>query len=115
MTAVNAAGWSPAINRLLRGELGFTGVTITDSLTGTAHARGRPVSALAAGAARAGTDMILLTGSEASTRATFDLAPRQGAPRDDLDGHLQASYARIVAHEGGHLGQNACSVRAMRC
>ena len=98
---VNAAGWSPAINRLLRGELGFTGVTITDSLTGTAHARGRPVSAFAAGAARAGTDMILLTGSEASTRATYAsllAAARQGTIKTTT---LQASYARIMAMKAG--------------
>ena len=37
----NGAGWSRAISdTLLRGTLGFRGVTITDSLTGTAAARG---------------------------------------------------------------------------
>ena len=37
----NAAGWSRAIaTTLLRSELGFGGVTITDSLDGAAHARG---------------------------------------------------------------------------
>ena len=41
--SVNAAGWSPAINRRSCGAVsGFKGVTITDSLTGTARARGRP-------------------------------------------------------------------------
>ena len=39
--APTRAGWSPAIAvTLLRHDLGFTGVTITDSLDGTAHARG---------------------------------------------------------------------------
>ena len=39
--SVNAAGWSHAISvTLLRHDLGFKGVTITDSLDGTAHARG---------------------------------------------------------------------------
>ncbi|MEA2619557.1 MAG: beta-N-acetylhexosaminidase, partial [Chloroflexota bacterium] len=38
---VNAAGWSHAISvNLLRGQLGFKGVTITDSLTGAAASRG---------------------------------------------------------------------------
>ena len=37
------AGWSSAISTtLLRGDLGFEGVTITDSLSGTAHARASP-------------------------------------------------------------------------
>jgi beta-N-acetylhexosaminidase len=40
LDANNAAGWSHAIGTtLLRDELGFTGVTITDSLDGTAHDR----------------------------------------------------------------------------
>jgi len=95
--AVNAAGWSTAINRFLRGELGFTGVTITDSLTGTAHARGRSVSSLATGAARAGTDLILLTGSEASTRATFATLLEKARQRTISAVTLRASYARIVA------------------
>jgi beta-glucosidase-like glycosyl hydrolase len=49
----NAAGWSRRIGvKLLRGELGFSGVTITDSLDGTAHARGVPTDPLAVRAAR---------------------------------------------------------------
>ena len=36
----NGAGWSPAIaTGLLRDQLGFTGVSITDSLSGTAKSR----------------------------------------------------------------------------
>ncbi len=100
--SVNAAGWSPAIStRLLRGTLGFSGVTITDSLTGTAHARGRPVSAFAAGAARAGTDMILLTGSEATTRATYATLVESARRGTISTATLRASYARIVALKSG--------------
>jgi len=96
--ANNAAGWSRAIAQtLLRGTLGFTGVTITDSLTGTANARGLPVSRLAIRAAIAGTDMILVTGSEASTKAVYAAllaSARAGSiPRSTLE----ASYARILA------------------
>ncbi len=94
----NAAGWSEAIGvGLLRNALGFDGVTITDSLSGTAEARGESVSSLAVKAAQAGTDMILLTGSEASTKATHAsllLAAQNGTiPLATL----QASYDRIVA------------------
>jgi beta-N-acetylhexosaminidase len=94
----NGAGWSRSIvNGLLRTQLGFNGVTITDSLSGTAKGRGIPVSELALRAAIAGTDMILLTGSEATSDATYDLllaAARAGEiPRT----RLQASYDRIVA------------------
>ena len=94
---VNGAGWSRAIVRgLLRDQLGFRGVTITDSLSGTAKARGIPVSTLAVQAAIAGTDMILVTGSEASTQATFEAmlsAARSGQiPRT----RLLAEYGRIL-------------------
>jgi beta-N-acetylhexosaminidase len=94
----DGAGWSKAISQtLLRGKLGFRGVTITDSLTGTAAARGVPQSDLAIQAALAGTDMILLGGTEASSSAVYDAllaAARAGTiPRTTLT----ASYDRILA------------------
>jgi beta-N-acetylhexosaminidase len=94
----NGAGWSRAISQtLLRGKLGFRGVTITDSLTGTAAARGVAQSDLAIQAALAGTDMILIGGSEASSSTVYDAllaAARAGAiPRTTLT----ASYERILA------------------
>ena len=98
----NAAGWSHAIGvDLLRRDLGFEGVTITDSLDGTAHARGVTTRSLATKAVRAGTDLILLTGSEASTAAVFtalhDEAKSGLIPRATLTG----SYQRILALESG--------------
>jgi beta-N-acetylhexosaminidase len=93
----NAAGWSPAIaTGLLRDQLGFTGVSITDSLSGTAKARDVSAESLAVKAANAGTDMIMITGTEASTAAVFDelvAAARAGA----LDqAALETSYQRIL-------------------
>jgi beta-N-acetylhexosaminidase len=94
----NGAGWSHAISQtLLRGRLGFRGVTITDSLTGTAAARGVSPSDLAILAALAGTDMILVSGPESTSSAAYDAllaAARAGRiPRSTL----AASYARILA------------------
>jgi beta-N-acetylhexosaminidase len=94
----HGAGWSHAISEtLLRSQLGFTGATITDSLTGTAKARGLKTSDLALAAALAGTDMILVTDSEAATSAIFDTllaAAQHGSiPRSTLE----ASYSRILA------------------
>jgi beta-N-acetylhexosaminidase len=98
----HAAGWSRAIGTtLLRGQLGFQGVTITDSLDGAASTRGIPTSPLALKAAKAGTDMLLLTGSEASSRSVFrtllDAAKTGQIPQD----RLTASYDRIVALKAG--------------
>ena len=95
------AGWSAAIGSgLLRGQLGFHGATMTDSLDGTATARGVPVARLAIAAAVAGTDLILLTGSEASSRDVFaallGAADAGRIPRQTLE----ASSARILTLKG---------------
>lgn len=96
--AANGAGWSRAIGQsLLRDKLGFTGVTITDSLSGTATARGVPAWQLAVRAAAAGTDMILLTGSEASTKAAYDALLAKARDGTIPRATLEASYARILA------------------
>ena len=86
---------------LLRQTLGFTGVTITDSLDGTAHARGLTEGLLAYRASYAGTDMLLLSGSEATTKATFArlvLNTKDGAIPVTT---LRASYDRILALKAG--------------
>jgi beta-N-acetylhexosaminidase len=97
-----AAGWSRAIGiTLLRRDLGFTGVTITDSLDGTAHARGLTTGLLAYRAAYAGTDMILLTGSETATRAIFARLVQNVKDGAIPTTTLRASYDRILALKAG--------------
>lgn len=98
----NAAGWSSdVVNGLLRTKLGFRGVTITDSLTGNAVIRGIPQDQLALQAAMAGTDLLLVSGSEASTRVVYSTllaaATAGTLPRATLD----ASHARIMALKSG--------------
>jgi beta-N-acetylhexosaminidase len=100
--ARNAAGWSRAIgDTLLRREMGFVGVTITDSLDGTAKARGVPSSDLAELAAKAGTDLLLVTGTEGTSATVFKRLV--GALEDgSLDrSTLAASYERILALKAG--------------
>jgi beta-N-acetylhexosaminidase len=94
----NAAGWSSAIGtRLLRGVLGFKGVTITDSLDGAAHARRMSDAPLAIRAARAGTDMILVTGSEATSQSVYAALMQQARAGAIGRAQLEASYRRIRA------------------
>jgi beta-N-acetylhexosaminidase len=94
---VNAAGWSRAIaTTLLRHELGFAGVSITDSLDGAARVRGIPPNGLAIGAANAGTDLILLTGSEVATRDVYTSLLRAAQNGRIGRGTLEASYRRIL-------------------
>jgi beta-N-acetylhexosaminidase len=94
----NAAAWSKAISTdLLRTELGFAGVSITDSLNGTAKARGVTARSLAAKAANAGSDMLMLTGTEESTAAVYDVLLEQARAGAIDRATLDASYARILA------------------
>lgn len=93
----NGAGWSYAIGtRLLRGGLGFRGATITDSLDGAAHARGVPTDTLAVRAAAAGTDLILVTGSEAASVSVYTSLLRAAREGRISRTRLAASYARIL-------------------
>jgi beta-N-acetylhexosaminidase len=93
----NAAGWSRAIaTGLLRNELGFEGVTITDSLDGAAHTRKITPNVLALAATKAGTDLLLLTGGEEATRSDYiSLLRAAEAGRLGRAG-LERSYARIL-------------------
>ncbi len=98
----NAAGWSRAIVKgLLRDELGFQGVTMTDSLSGISAARGVPASKLAFRAAIAGTDMILISSSRAITDAAYDLLLAEARAGRIPRAGLQASYDRILTLKAG--------------
>lgn len=94
----NAAGWSAAIvTTLLRQDLGFRGVTITDALNGAASSRGTTQASLAARSANAGTDMLLLVGSEAATAQIYDGLLRRARAGQISRSRLLASYDRILA------------------
>ena len=99
--SANGAGWSKAMAAFLRNDLGYTGATITDSLSGQQSTYGLSLTVIAARACRAGTDMLMLTGSEGSTAKTFDsllaLAQSGSIPRATL----QTSYDRIIALKSG--------------
>ena len=103
----NAAGWSRLIGfTLLRRNLGFTGATITDSLDGAARARGLPDTVLAVRAAAAGTDLILVTGSEASTRSVYAALLVNAGDGSIPEARLLDSYRRILALKAGLQGRS---------
>jgi beta-N-acetylhexosaminidase len=93
----NAAGWSRTIaTGLLRQELGFQGVTITDSLDGAAHTRRITPNVLALAATKAGTDLLLLTGGEDATRSDYTSLLRAAQAGRLGRAGLERSYARIL-------------------
>jgi beta-glucosidase-like glycosyl hydrolase len=81
----------------LRSTLGYTGVTITDSLSGQPATYGLSLTVIAARACRAGTDMLMLTGSEGSTAKTFNSLLALAGSGSIARATLQTSYDRIVA------------------
>ena len=72
-------------------------MTITDSLSGQPTTYGLSLTVIAARACRAGTDMLMLTGSEGSTTKTSSglLALAQSGSIPSAT--LQTSHDRIVA------------------
>ena len=76
-------------------------MTITDSLDGTGGARGLSTRLLAFRAARAGTDMILTTGSEATSRAVYATLLRKAQDGSIALSTLRASYDRILTLKAG--------------
>lgn len=102
----SSAGWSRAIGtKLLRKQLGFRGATITDSLDGAARARGISADRLAVRSAQAGTDLLLLTGSEQASKSVY-LTLLGAASSGRIDqARLLASYERIRALKAALQGR----------
>ena len=88
------APWSPRIQSLLRDELGFKGVTISDALDGAAATRGRALPSVAVLVAQAGVDLLLFTGSEASSAAAYRAARRRSRARGSISPACAAAELR---------------------
>jgi beta-N-acetylhexosaminidase len=80
----------PATYRLLRGSVGFRGITITDSLS-VVHGR---AASWAVAAARAGADLLLVNNPGEAAKAVRALLPV--AARGELDVHVR----RIIRFRG---------------
>jgi beta-N-acetylhexosaminidase len=100
----NIASQSPAIvDGLLRDELGFEGVAMTDSLEAAAVQAVADVEEAAVASARAGIDVILTTGRGSFTRvyrALLAEARRDPAFRE----RVRASAARVLAAQSSRNG-----------
>ena len=91
-----SAAWSPAVLGLVR-SLGFDGVTITDALEPLARTHRRELTATALLSARAGVDLLLLTGRESATAAVYrSLVAHARAGRLRRNG-LERAAARVDA------------------
>ena len=72
-------------------------MTITDALDAAAPTHHRSVASVAVLAAQAGTDLLLVTGSEAESDAVYRRLLAAAGSGGISEPNLERSYARIVA------------------
>jgi beta-N-acetylhexosaminidase len=95
--AQRIASQSPAIlQTLLRGELGFEGVVITDSMEARAVLARSSVQEAAERSIRAGADIVLLTGSRSYTAVYKRLLARARSD-ETFRTRVAQAYARVRA------------------
>ena len=93
-----AASISPSVIRILREDLGFNGVVMSDDLDAKAILRGRPIQQVAVEALKAGSDYLLIA---------------------DIDDHIDLIVSAVVTAvesgdlDEGHLGNAAQKVRSL--
>jgi beta-N-acetylhexosaminidase len=97
LDARRIASQSPAIaTGLLRGELGFDGVVVTDSLEAGAVLERSGVATAAERSLRAGADLVLMTGS-ASWNDVFPRLLRRARESPAFRRRIRESAARVLA------------------
>lgn len=95
------------VTGLLRDEIGFGGLVVTDSLQMAGVTRGRPPGRVAVRAMRAGADVLLMPPSPAVARAALVKAVRTNAlPRRRLEQAAARQIALLthLAADGGGAG-----------
>ena len=92
------------VTGLLRDELGFDGLVVTDSLAMAGVTRGRDPGRVAVQAIRAGNDVLLMPPSPAVARAALVRAVRTGVlPRRRLE-QAAARQIALLTHLAGRKG-----------
>lgn len=91
---VGAASISPSVIRILRDQLGFNGIIMSDDLDAKAMLRGQPITQIAIDALNAGSDYLLIA---------------------DIDDHVNQIISAIVdAVESGLLAENRLDAAAVK-
>lgn len=100
------------VTGLLRDELGFGGLVVTDSLAMAGVTRGRDQGRTAVQAIRAGSDVLLMPPSPATARAALVRAVKEGSlPRRRLE-QSAARQIALLTHLAGDRGAPVGSARA---
>jgi beta-N-acetylhexosaminidase len=99
------------VTGLLRDDLGFEGLVVTDSLAMAGVTRGRDPGRTAVQALRAGSDVLLMPPSPATARAALVRAVRSGQlPRRRLE-QAAARQIALLTHLAGGKGAPVGSAR----
>ncbi len=99
------------VTGLLRQELGFGGLVVTDALDMAGVTRGRDPGRVAVQALRAGSDVLLMPPAPAVARAAVVRAVRSGAlPRRRLE-QAAARQVALLTHLDGRAGAPVGSAR----
>jgi beta-N-acetylhexosaminidase len=102
----------PVVTGLLRDELGFGGLVVTDALDMAGVTRGRDPGRSAVQAMRAGSDVLLMPPSPAGARTALVRAVRGGTlPRRRLE-QAAARQVALLMHLAGAKGRPVGSARA---
>lgn len=94
------------VTGLLRRDLGFEGLVVTDSLSMAGVTRGRTTAGIAVGAMRAGADVLLMPASPRVARDALVRAVRRGElPRRRLE-QAAARQIALLSHVAGGRGRS---------
>ncbi|MFC7361951.1 glycoside hydrolase family 3 protein [Nocardioides astragali] len=99
------------VTDLLRGELGFGGLVVTDSLAMTGVTRGRDPGRTAVQALRAGSDVLLMPPTPAVARTALVRAVRTGVLSRRRLEQAAARQIALLAHLSGGRGAPVGSAR----
>lgn len=98
----------PILTGLLRGELGFTGVIVSDDLGMKAVADRHPIEELAVMSVLAGADHLIVREPLQRQRAAFEALVRAGEGNAETRARIEESAARVTALKAGvRVGQPA--------
>jgi beta-N-acetylhexosaminidase len=90
----------PVIEGLLRDELGFRGVVVTDSMEAAASLATGPITATSERAVRAGADLLLLTG-RGSYRPVYEHLLTKARHSASFRQRVREAAARVLALKAG--------------
>ena len=107
---------SPAVlGGLLRGELGFTGVAVSDAMDMRAIRQGEELGQDALRAAQAGIDLLLMGADPEDQRRAYTSLLQAARSGELQEENLRSAYNRVVELKGWLAGRAQPEIEAVGC